>query len=294
MRDTQDSMQAANEETTHGTTPHGNTNQNGSTDTTDTCAICLVAAAPRLTACGHPFCDACLCRYTSRAWPVSCPMCKQRLTLDTLHAAGCTEPACPEIETESAPPPVLLARAERDFARVARAEHMRRCPSCSAPIVKAGGCDHMRCGSCQHSFSWSSAVPVVQCHAMHFRRENTNDSRLLRRCCGITCPGCSPIARVKLLAWRMTVVPVGAVVLAACASPVIVAGGAVAFAAGVLKLKDELETRLQERALRQRSYHAAKAAATNRTRYPAWCSLAAQHMEVHADLIPGCCSSRRG
>jgi hypothetical protein len=28
------------------------------------------------------------------------------------------------------------------------------CPNCSAPIKKAGGCDHMTCAKCKYEFCW--------------------------------------------------------------------------------------------------------------------------------------------
>jgi Zinc finger, C3HC4 type (RING finger) len=32
------------------------------------------------------------------------------------------------------------------------------CPQCHTPITKNGGCDHMRCAKCSHSFNWSAAA----------------------------------------------------------------------------------------------------------------------------------------
>jgi len=37
-------------------------------------------------------------------------------------------------------------------------ELMKKCPSCSAPIVKNGGCNHMTC-RCKHEFYWSTLLP---------------------------------------------------------------------------------------------------------------------------------------
>jgi len=38
---------------------------------------------------------------------------------------------------------------------------VKKCPSCSAPIVKNGGCDHMTC-HCKHEFYWSTLLPYCR------------------------------------------------------------------------------------------------------------------------------------
>lgn len=56
------------------------------------CAICLASApqlctALRTTACGHCFCEGCLCTYAMKkplGTPVPCPMCRQPLTDDSI------------------------------------------------------------------------------------------------------------------------------------------------------------------------------------------------------------------
>lgn len=37
------------------------------------------------------------------------------------------------------------------------AEELRRCPQCCALIVRDGGCDHMRCSSCNFAFDWKAS-----------------------------------------------------------------------------------------------------------------------------------------
>lgn len=43
--------------------------------------------------------------------------------------------------------------------------HTRPCPSCSVPIVKSGGCNHMRCSSCRASFCWACMQLRTRCRA---------------------------------------------------------------------------------------------------------------------------------
>eukprot|EP00614_Pseudopedinella_elastica_P034648 CAMPEP_0172624836 /NCGR_PEP_ID=MMETSP1068-20121228/139590_1 /TAXON_ID=35684 /ORGANISM="Pseudopedinella elastica, Strain CCMP716" /LENGTH=483 /DNA_ID=CAMNT_0013433931 /DNA_START=233 /DNA_END=1685 /DNA_ORIENTATION=- len=51
-------------------------------------------------------------------------------------------------------------------------EHTRPCPrpNCRAPILKAGGCNEMRCGSCNLRFCWACMRPMKQC--THFKCAN--------------------------------------------------------------------------------------------------------------------------
>jgi hypothetical protein len=43
--------------------------------------------------------------------------------------------------------------------------HTRPCPSCSVPIVKSGGCNHMRCSHCRASFCWACMQLRTRCRA---------------------------------------------------------------------------------------------------------------------------------
>ena len=56
----------------------------------DVCSICLTAVPERTTACGHGFCEACLTQYarSSRATPLTCPMCRRPLGDDDLPVAA--------------------------------------------------------------------------------------------------------------------------------------------------------------------------------------------------------------
>jgi hypothetical protein len=43
--------------------------------------------------------------------------------------------------------------------------HTLPCPSCSVPIVKSGGCNHMRCSHCRASFCWACMQLRTRCRA---------------------------------------------------------------------------------------------------------------------------------
>jgi hypothetical protein len=77
----------------------------------------------------------------------------------------------------------LMARARR--------EHWKYCPGCRATIEKNRGCDNMRC-RCGRHFKWSEARVVAPCRRVH----------LDHSWWGSNCVGCSPVAKVKLAAFR--------------------------------------------------------------------------------------------
>mmetsp|Transcript_731 Transcript_731/g.1335 ORF Transcript_731/g.1335 Transcript_731/m.1335 type:complete len:509 (-) Transcript_731:1892-3418(-) len=43
--------------------------------------------------------------------------------------------------------------------------HSRKCPSCSVPIMKTGGCNHMRCTHCRADFCWACMRLRTSCKA---------------------------------------------------------------------------------------------------------------------------------
>jgi len=168
------------------------------------CAICLdELEEPVSLRCAHAFCSACWKRHASTSLAagraVACPSCSRRV-------AG-------------------SRRDEALFRRAAQRAHWKKCPQCHATIEKNRGCDHMRC-RCGAAFNWSSAPTVVPCTQVHLRGDN--NQFLGWRCWGQICPGCSPIATLKLAAARAAVatataiaVPTGAAVVAGAAGLVL-------------------------------------------------------------------------
>lgn len=43
--------------------------------------------------------------------------------------------------------------------------HTRPCPGCASPIVKDGGCNHVRCGKCRVDFCWACMRTRTSCKA---------------------------------------------------------------------------------------------------------------------------------
>merc|ERR1711916_325708 len=48
----------------------------------------------------------------------------------------------------------LFERAERTHQVWVAASKSKRCPRCKTPIIKNGGCSHMKCMHCKHEFCW--------------------------------------------------------------------------------------------------------------------------------------------
>ena len=176
-----------------------------SADDEDTCVICMTSAEPLLTGCGHRFCADCVKRYASmHSTRPGCPMCKVPIADDVLSLAGCEVDL---IELFSAAheeaPRVDVNRERLEFRRAARAAHMRRCPGCSAPIVKDGGCNHMRCAVCSLRFNWSSVPLIVPCRCLNFGKPlvsvKLGAPRTVNICWAVTCPGCTPETKLAAL-----------------------------------------------------------------------------------------------
>ena len=143
-------------------------------DLSSCCPICLEQLSEPVTLqCGHGFCMHCLERYgevlVQQLQQLRCPCCGRTVPEDELayslpnvleaqRSAGCMtdQPEQPRAGITS-----QTADRDRDLARAAgwAAVRLRYCPSCSAPVFKAGGCDHMRC-ICGCHFSWWAARPV--------------------------------------------------------------------------------------------------------------------------------------
>ena len=125
----------------------------------------------------------------------------------------------PEAAAATAAAAAHAATAEPDasYLAMARREHWKRCPQCSAPIMRQGALERVTC-RCGHRFAWRLAPTVVPCGRVHL----LPDGPLLLRLWGYTCPGCRPVARVKLGLVRGgfvgVVVPLAAAVAVAAAA----------------------------------------------------------------------------
>lgn len=202
------------------------------------CAICLDEIndpePPNSVtlACTHVFCTGCIHEYGQRhngRSPISCPCCKSPLTGEDRIALGLSSEAELDgvrqaramIQRTPSPSSVnytpRLPRAPptpsemREIGRAAGGTQVKFCPSCYTPIIKNGGCDHMRC-LCGHSFSWGRARAACKCRRAHF------DNGLW----GSTCKDCSPQAKASLTLRRAG--------LAVAAAPPAAVAGAVGLA----------------------------------------------------------------
>jgi len=84
--------------------------------------------------------------------------------------------------------PADLAEAADDLTQDYLRERVRLCPACAAPICKDGGCKHMKCTVCEHSFNWGHALrdvcPLEDMGALHeraLRRTKKLCKKLMRR-----------------------------------------------------------------------------------------------------------------
>lgn len=145
-------------------------------------------------------------------------MCRQ--AIEEVDIAHCCPEAVEEVQARRAdgaevaeqPPTSRMEREIQAFRwrRIAQRAHLKICPGCRSPIEKNLGCNHMTC-HCGRSFDWLTAETVAPCHRLHRGRG--------WKIWGSTCPGCSPLAKVKLAALRAVVV-VGAVPAAVVSVPV--------------------------------------------------------------------------
>eukprot|EP00966_Prymnesium_polylepis_P078141 1811258-Prymnesium_polylepis.1 len=144
-----------------------------------------------------------------------CPLCKVSLPDSVLTRFGCDEEVlqrCEQADSDSGGARVDEARESawqaRQFLAAARQLHMRRCPSCKAPIVKNGGCDNMMCGACRYRFSWRKAPIISRCRCLRFEQgeaalqlyvgtAHVGQLKWLR-----TCYNCHPATRAVQVAWN--------------------------------------------------------------------------------------------
>lgn len=73
---------------------------------------------------------------------------------------------------------------------------IKRCPNCTLPIQKNGGCNHMKCQQCRHDFCWVCLAPGVDVHN-HRRRVDFVEALLY------TCGGVALTLAVKFVYSRL-------------------------------------------------------------------------------------------
>lgn len=207
------------------------------------CSICLGTSGstePRMTACGHVFCEPCIREHFERLLrerkPLYCPDCRCGVSMVEMRAIvpqlTTTAAELARAAAEPEPEPVSQYRTpaaqrrderriERAFERAARRAHMKKCPHCGACIQKTGGCNNMRC-RCGRTFKWSEAPCVGRCNCIH-RVEYDSDE------CSVpwfkACKGASPVAHAKAMAANsavaISVVPVITGAIAAAGTVVV-------------------------------------------------------------------------
>jgi hypothetical protein len=86
---------------------------------------------------------------SSKPIEVECPCCNSSFLLNAqAELSPTSSSSAPDKETEQW-----------------MGQHTRPCPSCSAPISKDSGCNHMRCTQCRASFCWACMRVSTQCGA---------------------------------------------------------------------------------------------------------------------------------
>jgi hypothetical protein len=142
------------------------------------CTICYRSVKCRKLvlagSCEHRFCGDCLARHihtkvTSGAASVGCPMCDSRMHAPAIQKLGGAAVA-EQMRTNSRQDMFERAFSSEcpadEFERVAKAEHLRRCPSCFVPIQSVGG-ELMTC-PCGTEFLWTQAPTVVPCNKVMY------------------------------------------------------------------------------------------------------------------------------
>jgi len=186
-----------------------------------TCAICLGTSGDTQTVtlqCAHLFCRCCfeafLASLMGSGRRASCPTCRQQVEQNPLCMQDGDSPG--ENQDQALPADIPEARSlPRSTRRALRRAHVKACPHCHSVIEKNGGCNVVTC-VCGHQFRWDEVRTIVPCRKVH--RQNGIPSAW-----GSTCPGCSPIAKMKLAGRRVGIV--------VASVPVIAAGTAVVVAA---------------------------------------------------------------
>eukprot|EP00966_Prymnesium_polylepis_P229924 5320128-Prymnesium_polylepis.1 len=160
-------------------------------DACEDCAICLECPDTLALGCSHRFCRSCLeahaqTKLAGPLWlrgPLLCAVCSSPVDPALVCCILKTDDADDQrvkLLTNPAPeagPPVVAnldqsIAAQGAFRRHCRRQHAKLCPSCSATIIKDGGCDNMQCGVCQRRFSWHRAELACPCRGWHFTTES--------------------------------------------------------------------------------------------------------------------------
>ena len=209
-----------------------------------TCPICLETPTDKsdvhVLDCSHAFCRKCLTQYSAHQGGrhlLPCPCCKRQVMLPMLRlppsqsfrvtlpptsydSSGDGEEMAAmrerrqqarlEVRQRSSPVSGPLNQDDvRALTKAARHVPLRLCPSCSAPIVKNGGCENMRC-LCGHSFRWYQAAPLRPCRHCHVEPGEGWLGRWQ------TCTHCSGSAKAEAAAAKAAtasaLIPAGAVV----------------------------------------------------------------------------------
>ena len=82
---------------------------------------------------------------------VACPCCSKEFNLEAASEFNLAE--------------TLTSSASESATRNWKSNNTRPCPSCSSPILKDGGCNHVRCGKCRVNFCWACMRSKSQCKA---------------------------------------------------------------------------------------------------------------------------------
>lgn len=82
---------------------------------------------------------------------VACPCCNKEFNLEAASEFNLVE--------------TLTSSASESATQNWKNNNTRPCPGCSSPILKDGGCNHVKCGKCRTNFCWACMKPRSQCKA---------------------------------------------------------------------------------------------------------------------------------
>ncbi|KAL3793636.1 hypothetical protein ACHAWO_001685 [Cyclotella atomus] len=82
---------------------------------------------------------------------VTCPCCNNEFNLEASSEFNLAE--------------TLTSSASEAATQSWKNTNTRPCPGCSSPVLKDGGCNHMKCGKCRVTFCWACMRCKSQCKA---------------------------------------------------------------------------------------------------------------------------------